>query len=490
MKRLFISILALALPVTFALAEGHVVGAQQKPDPELQEKAVDPGNNFQFMVGDTVVISKSQTHYLSQKPISGWVYNVEHTILQIGTKKYPDGILLAGIMSWVAAGDGNLLLSSPVDRGDSTQNAIVRERVLHDKAVIDSIKGATTDTVAKENVLSEEQLRQIREAEERARQDSIAKAEAEALFLQKKMEEEQRRVADSVAKAVADSTEKVEHLKRLGAQHRLSIGVRGGVASLMQETENDVMGNWKAGFDGMLDLQYAYYFGAREGKSCNMGVITGASFGYARSPLKSGVDTTYTVPDRDATSPMDITYTIKASEVNEHDGQLQVEIPLLFSLRHESGMFFNVGPKIVIPVFSHYKQTISDDENTFIDAYFEDLGVHVTNEVITGKLQETDYTTTGKWKHSSISVVLTGELGYEWPMKNGDALGLGVYGNYAAYTAYNNATTFASLIDVGLPHAGGADVNVWSATDSYANKLGFFDCGVKLVYHFGFYVKK
>ena len=55
-----------------------------------------------FHVGDTVVIHKDHERYETGEKMSKWVYNVEHTILQVGGKRrHQNAILLGGIMSWV-----------------------------------------------------------------------------------------------------------------------------------------------------------------------------------------------------------------------------------------------------------------------------------------------------------------------------------------------------------------------------------------------------
>lgn len=496
MKKFLAIISLLALPLTYALADGQVVGGKAQPDETLQERAIDPGDNFPFAAGDTIVISKTQTHYLTGEKIANWVYYVMHVIKQVGGKRFPDGILVEGIYSWVKPYEGELLLMGAVERADSAQNAAVRERLQRDKVFIDQrreevgqlddVTKQVVDTLSKltgtkklEELDADEQL-----SEEDAQKQALAHQDVEEAFI-KRLSEEAVRRADSVAQENARQEAERVRAFRNGKQHRFTIGLRGGVASLMQETENNVMDGWKAGFDGLLDLQYAYYFGAKEGKSCNMGIITGLSVGYSRSPIRNGVDTAYTVEDDEKQS---IDYTISAGKVEEHDGQLQLEVPILFSLRHESGVFMNVGPKLMVPLYSHYKQTISED--ACIDAYFSNYGVHVSNELVTGQLQEQQYTTRGNWQRSKINVMLTAELGYEWALKNGNALGIGAYANYSLYDLYSNTTDNKSLINVGLPQAGGAPVDVLSATDTYATGLGFFDCGLKVAYHFCFPSKK
>lgn len=493
MRKILVLIALFTLPLAL-FAQGQAkVGANSPRDPNLQEQGIDPGKDFPFAVGDTIIISKDYTHYLTGEKCANWVYFVKHTIQQVGGKRFPNGILIAGIYSWVEP--QSLLLVSPVDRGDSTLNAIAQERVKQDEqgyqerreevGRLDEVSKQVVDTLSKLTG-----TKPIEELDEQplSHEDSVRRQYAqdfdEKAFVDK-INEEAKQKEEAAKQAETDSVAERIRQERMGKQHRFSIGLRGGVASLMQTTIEDVQSNWKAGFDALLDLQCAYYFGAKEGKKCNMGIITGVSFGYSRSPMHALVDTCY-----DAPADPNVTYAVHVDTVNERDGQFQLEVPILFSLRHESGFFLNAGPKLVVPVYSHYKQTLSDNDNTVIDAYFKDIDVHVPNELVTGKLQEQDYTTKGKWDASKIHIMLTAELGYEWLLRNGNALGLGVYANYSLYDLYKNNTDTKSLVYVSQPAAGGADVDVFSATNTYANGLGFFDCGMKLIYHFCFPVKK
>ena len=246
----------------------------------------------------------------------------------------------------------------------------------------------------------------------------------------------------------------------------------------MHQTE--AIGNWRCGFDAALDLQYAHYWRRDSWKSA-YGILTGVSLGYSRSGLGSGVDTTYNV----SAEGHSIDYSISTTDINEKDGQLQVEVPLMFSMVTDKGFFLNVGPRLIVPVYSHYNQTIRDPN---IVANFTDMGVKVENEAITGLVSNNQMNTKGRWNASKVNVLLGAELGYEWTLQNKNSLGLGVYGNYSVYTLYNNSTDNKSLISVGLPSAeGAAKVDVLSATDTYAKGMGYFDCGVKVVYHFNFW---
>ncbi|MCM1035113.1 MAG: hypothetical protein NC038_04215 [Paludibacter sp.] len=411
-------------------------------------------------VGDTVRIIEGKTVYLTGEKPSTWVYSRMHTVQQVGSKRFPNGILIKGIYSWIAP--EFLEYNVPFLPTDT----VVNEQVVEN---IEAKPVEPTDTVAggsKQHVKAEEPIF--------IPQDTLPSKPLQELetpqggYVYEYPEETNKK---PVAHAIYN---------RLSEYDRFTIGLRGGAASLMHQT--DAMGNWRTGFDGLLDLQYAHYFGKRKWDSkVNLGVITGLSIGWAQSGLRSAVDTTYTV----GTSDGNIDYTVSAENVQENDGQLQLEIPIMFSLITEKGFFFNVGPKLVVPVYTHYKQNISNPD---INAYFQEEGVNVSNEVITGLVQDNQMKTKGKWNSSKINVMLTAELGYEWLLNNGHSIGLGAYANYSVYNLYKNNTDNKSLINVSAPSASApADVNVFSATDTYANGLGYFDCGLKFTYNFNFY---
>ena len=161
----------------------------------------------------------------------------------------------------------------------------------------------------------------------------------------------------------------------------------------------------------------------------------------------------------------------------------------MFSLIHENGLFFNVGPKFMMPVYSPYKQTV-DQDNSHITAYFPEYGITIQDNVVTGKY-------TGQQPEANngiqfnINVMLTAELGYEWKLKSGNSLGLGAYANYSVYNSYKNATSAEGLFNLTAPtDEGAATLDVLSATHTYASKLGYFDAGIKIAYHFNFPKKK
>lgn len=427
------------------------VGNTAERQDNLQAEGIRPAEGYTFHRGDTIIVSKDVEHYLTGEKPSEWVYYVHHIIEQVGGDRFPNGLLLRGIMSWVGKDEVYLSGAEQKDSVATAKEVSDREEVTRRQQELSDKTQAEQDAIAKAG-------EQHGSAELGTPESTVPET--------KSIEREQ------------EVKRHEEEMQRMYQLDRFSIGVRGGAASLMHQTE--AIGNWRCGFDAALDLQYAHYWRSDSWKSA-YGILTGVSLGYSRSGLGSGVDTTYNV----SAEGHRIDYTISTTDINEKDGQLQVEVPLMFSMVTDKGFFLNVGPRLIVPVYSHYNQTIRDPN---IVANFTDMGVKVENEAITGLVSNNQMNTKGRWNASKVNVLLGAELGYEWTLRNKNSLGLGVYGNYSVYTLYNNSTDNKSLISVGLPSAeGAAKVDVLSATDTYAKGMGYFDCGVKVVYHFNFW---
>ena len=197
--------------------------------------------------------------------------------------------------------------------------------------------------------------------------------------------------------------------------------------------------------------------------------------------MQLGINDSITV----STDEGKIDYTISADRIKENDGQIQLEIPIMFSLVLENGFFFNVGPKFIIPVYTPYTQSITKPN---VDAYFQEEGVHVTNEVITGMVADNQLYTKGiNANLLKVNITLNAELGYVWTLKHKNAFSLGVYANYGLWNAFKPINKDQSLISITPPtNSSVATVDILSATDTYASKLRYFDAGIKLTYHFNF----
>ena len=440
------------------------------------QQAAQPAQEHQWKVaiGDSVMIKRECVEYLTGERPSVWVWDKVHTVRQLGTKRFPEGVLLMNIYSWICE---ECLI--PVNGRAQEEEAKAVEEQKEDRAAFE--KAQRGEPAAQPAAQPAEEPK-----EEPAAEPAEEPAKEEPAPVEEQKEEEQTAQSNQ-----GDSIHSQPNFKH--NYDRFTIGLRGGAAGLLHKTNE---GSWTCGGDVVLDLQYAHYW-TKDGRPVDLGIITGVGLGYAQSSVKSSVNSTRpNVEDGDAT-PMHIDYTIRADEVKEHDGQLQLEVPLMFSLIHQNGLFFNIGPKFMLPVFTPYKQTISNNPNTFVEAYYQETGVRVTNDVITGLLAEDKYTSKGTdYKNKfTINVMLTAEIGYEWILKSGNSLGLGAYANYSVYNSFKNNPEDPNVdplirVESAPSSTSNAVINVNPLTGTYASGLGFFDAGVKLAYHFNFPKKR
>ena len=444
------------------------------------QQAAQPAQEHQWKVaiGDSVMIKRECVEYLTGERPSVWVWDKVHTVRQLGTKRFPEGVLLMNIYSWICE---ECLI--PVNGRAQEEAAKAVEEQKEDRAAFE--KAQKGEPAAQPAAQPAEEPKE-EPAAEPAAEPAEEPAKEEPAPVEEQKEEEQTAQSNQ-----GDSIHSQPNFKH--NYDRFTIGLRGGAAGLLHKTNE---GSWTCGGDVVLDLQYAHYW-TKDGRPVDLGIITGVGLGYAQSSVKSSVNSTRpNVEDGDAT-PMHIDYTIRADEVKEHDGQLQLEVPLMFSLIHQNGLFFNIGPKFMLPVFTPYKQTISNNPNTFVEAYYQETGVRVTNDVITGLLAEDKYTSKGTdYKNKfTINVMLTAEIGYEWILKSGNSLGLGAYANYSVYNSFKNNPEDPNVdplirVESAPSSTSNAVINVNPLTGTYASGLGFFDAGVKLAYHFNFPKKR
>ncbi len=457
-------------------------------------------HEFKVAIGDSVMIKRECTKYLTGETPSVWVWDKVHTVRQLGTKRFPDGVLLMNILSWVCEDclvPVNERAQEEADKA-ATEQAADREKyeaqsqaereAAAEKAEQERLaRKAAADKAAAEHAEMERKAAEEVAADEAARKAAEEQAAAEHAEMERKAAEEAAEeaaaaqvAAEEAAKATqgpqGDSIHSKQNFKK-GAYDRFTIGVRGGAASLLH---NAVKGNWTCGGNAVLDLQYAHYW-VKDGRPVDLGLIVGLGIGYMQSGLAAN--------DSTAFSKANVNYTVIAKNIKETDHQLQLEVPLMFSLIHESGLFFNVGPKFMIPVYTPFNQTASQDE-THISAYFPEYGITVVDNEVTGKY--TGQQPTGQnGIQFNVNVMLTAEIGYEWILKSGNSLGLGAYANYSVFNTFKNTTSTEGLFNLTAPTDDSkAVLDVQSATKTYANKLGYFDAGIKLAYHFNFPKKR
>jgi len=422
-------------------------------------------HTWKVAVGDSVMIKPECQQYLTGEKPSTWVYDKVHTVRQLGTKRFPEGVLLMNIYSWIC--EECLVPVHPREaqpEQPAEETPVVEQKPVEETPVVEQ-KPAEETPVVEQKPAEETPVVEQKPAEETPAVEP------------KPAEEE---IADQ--SAVSGETAKGDSIKskqKFGGKYdRFTIGLRGGASSLMHHADK---GNWTCGGDVVLDLQYAHYW-TKDGRPVDLGLIVGLGIGYMQSGLKVGNDSTFFTKSG-------VDYTVLASNIKETDHQLQLEVSLMFSLISEKGVFFNIGPKFMIPVYSPYKQTV-DQNNTHITAYFPNEGITVTDETVTGKYTGQQPTTKNGIQFN-VNVMLTAEIGYEWVLKSGNSFGLGAYANYSVFNTFKNTTSTEGLFDLTAPtETSAAILDVQSATKTYADKLGYFDAGLKLAYHFNFPKKR
>lgn len=461
MKKILFVLSALTLSIWAQAQTTFPIGNQAPQDFTLQELYVKPDLS-NFHKGDTVVIDKNCTVYLTGEKPSPWVYNVRHIIGQVGGKRFPNGIFLGNIYSWIEPVSLKINKNVPTE---TPAEAPVAEPVgaIEEEPVV--VPVAVPEQTPAEEPVATPAVAAVAVADTTGTTDTTGTIGTTGSVDSTELSSAYSYLQDTV--------------KPANQIDRLTIGARAGAASMLQKTVNDAKSHF--GFDVLLDLQYAHYWIQK--RDHKVGIILGLSAGYVQNRLTAdATHQQYTLTDPDGWKAQ---YDVKADNIRETDRQVQLEIPVMFSLLTHKGFFMNLGPRFFLPVYTPYSQKL---ENPNINAYFEYTDVTVSNEVITGLAKENDLLSKGKTNNKlKLNITLGLELGYEWTLKHGNSFGLGAYANYGLYSMFknDNASDQAPLIQVtpAIP----STVSVQAASDMWTQKMGFVDVGLKLAYHFNWW---
>ncbi|MCQ2311541.1 MAG: hypothetical protein MJZ64_07330, partial [Paludibacteraceae bacterium] len=391
--------------------------------------------------------------------IRKWVYGVCVVVEKVGGKRFPDGVLLQNVHSWISPKALSLIGPKRANTNEPVVAPVVQDTPVAVPAVQAPpvVAPVVQDTPVVVPVV----------------QDTPVVVPVAPII---PIVEEPIKPAEPVQPAQpakpAKPAQPVQPVQPASETHRFSLGIRGGVASMMQKADN---ADWKIGFDALLDLQYGYYKTIAQGHK--IGFLLGVSAGYVRNSLQA--DAVY-----DQFTIDDINYTVTAKSVKEQQAAIMVEVPVMFSMVTKGGFFMNVGPRFQLPVYTH--NSLQFDQPS-VKAYFPTERVDVIDELITGRV-DGKVDTKCSYKAPVFNLLVGLEIGYEWQLKNNDALGLGVYGNYGVYSLYSNKSDAHSIVGITAPTAlvQPASIDYNSMMDAYGSSFGFFDAGVKLTYHFNF----
>ena len=407
-------------------------------EPAAKQPLVYEGGQ-QIKAGDSIWVHKDTLYYLTGERISKWVYTKPHAVQQVGGKRYPHAVLLQGILSWVYP--GSIVPVHPEAPIVEEQPAPIVEPEVVTEPVVEPIPVVDTVTVS---------------------------------------EPEPQDTAVVAVEDLQGYGKGIYEIPVAYQMNRFAIGVRGGFASTMATTKNMPLG-----FDALLDLRYAHYW-AKDQKKPALGIMTGLNIGYVQASQSMKFLDKYTTP----TVHSDVDYVVEADKVAETDRLIQLEIPVMFSMITPKGFFLNVGPKLILPVYGKYTQTITEPKIS-ISAYLPELnGNPIVNEVVMGKLTKEQMDVTDNLADNPcklMSLAFGAELGYEFKFKNGHSLDLGVYADYSVYTLYNNSVATGKVITVTPPtYTSPAIVEVQPMSTVSGNKFAFLDAGLKISYNFDF----
>jgi len=403
---------------------------------------------YSIKKGDKVTISRSVTHYLTGQKIAPWVYDEEFTVLAVGGKTYPNGVLLDGIMSWVSL---ESVGATKVEPQPAPEPAPAPEPVVEPAPVV---VPAPAPVVEPEPAPAPEPAPVVEPA--------------------------------PAPEPVVEPTPEPQPALR-PAENRFGIGVRGGVSSLWQQVAGGVkLGTRNLGAGAVLDLEYTFLGKTVKSGVCQLGFKTGVSLAYGGNSITAPVAANQY--ERTDCEGRPVTYTVEAQNLYEYDHMLMVQVPLMFTIRGTEGFYMAVGPRFGLPVYSWYTITYREPN---IDCYYPQYNVHETNQVVTGRLNGVAPVKDNQLRVPKYYLMVAGEIGYEFALKNGNGLGLLLYGDYDVYSQYKyEQVPTNGFINVSGPKAGGPEINSYSLMNSVGNRMSYFNAGLKLVYTFCWPVKK
>lgn len=475
--------------------------------------------------GDSIYVHPDSLYYLTGERVSKWVYKVPHQVQQVGGRRYPMGVLIKGIYSWVypytlvpieiedpcmALPEGfvSTVLHDTVC-GEYLWNATNQiytttgEYTFKDTTIHGCDSIVTLHLVVNQPSMSDTTITIYEDGLPYTWNGIVMTAAGDTSALVGRNVagcdsiQTLHLIVEPIPVVAVDSTKLVrtkiafnpyEDEGKLGWTHdipyetnRFGLGVRGGFASHMAGEKGIPLG-----FDALLDLHYAHYWIKSDDK-CALGITTGLNIGYVHARQWTTVDETFTASTVDG----DVDYQISVDKVSEKTHMLQLEIPVMFSLTTPSRFFFNVGPKLILPVYTNYNQKL---DNPLISAFLPELnGNPITNEVVMGKVPDAQLDYSDKLIDNPcklMSLALGAELGYNFKLKKGgsytgNTLDLGIYVDYSVYSLYRNSIHTGKIISLTPPtNEAPADVKVQTITNAFADKLGFLDAGLKITYNF------
>ena len=146
------------------------------------------------------------------------------------------------------------------------------------------------------------------------------------------------------------------------------------------------------------------------------------------------------------------------------------------------GFYLNAGPKLLIPVASTFKQSMTDAHITAFDPIL--AGKPLVDNPVYGQFADAQLNGyKGKLGAAGkVALGLAAEAGYEW--KSG--LSIGGYIGCTLFSAYSSVDAKSLVEIVGPTNNAVGNVTVNSISQANPKGFGLFDLGIKLTYNLDF----
>ena len=220
----------------------------------------------------------------------------------------------------------------------------------------------------------------------------------------------------------------------------LSIGVRGGGQTYLPTAAVGATGELKPAFGGVgaLDLRYTFY--GCLNNYFGIGFAVGAGVGYGTAGIQGTNTDAYTNIDY-LGNRMDYTIYSAYAHTNRF---AKVDASLLFAMCF-GNITLNIGPRFMMPFMNASTLTVP---TATIDAYYPAYDVHVTDQLITGKLT-TPYSQSVSYPLPEYNVLMTAELGYEWYVNEKNCIGIQAFADVAVWSKPSSISNLQSpMIEV------------------------------------------
>ena len=417
-------------------------------------------------VGDVVKISKDYERYETKEHIIHWAFDSTHVIRQVNSKFHPNAVLLKRIYSWIPA-DAAVFVS----RAEEQKPKVVKEKtVKYDTIIRIDTLIHRIDTLRRIDTICGPGKTPIK-IDTVYIHDTIWDYKYDTIFV-------------PVPNVCPDCDTVVRGPEPWGVRNRFSIGLRGGFASNMAQPFPMPLG-----YDVRLDLQYAHYW--KTASPLYVGIMTGVSAGYMNTLRHRELNEYIPTEVMDGGLLVKVNYNI-TGDLYEQSQQVQVEVPLMFSMVTESGLYFNVGPRFLLPILTPYQQYITNGNVQAQDVTTEPSPDPVNNNIIYGMFTSDQLAKKGESKQKYSWTITAGfELGYEFHLASGHSIGLGAYANYGIYNSNYGLYDFkakesSSPISVTPPQGPNNGVVTVHPLTDVTSMYGHLDAGIKISYNFDF----